>query len=204
MARDYAKRYKTPQKKRRKSAFSVYVRRLVVLGIILLLIMLGTAGYYYLQRPDSPLSAALLSKVSRAKAISVKKTPSKAVAITPKEEPVEYEFYTLLPKINVPDSTQSNTSAAEQPGYWLQIAVYYSMRDASAMVDKLQLLGLDPAVATRKSTKADRTLYVVMIGPHSSKQAAISHQQELKKINITSYIFHIDPPVAVSATTILV
>ena len=90
---------------------------------------------------------------------------------------------------------QDTTPPEERPGFWLQMAVYYSMRDASAMLDRLQLLGLDPVITERKSSKSDKTLYVVIMGPYPAKEAAVARQQDLKKIGVTSYIFHVEPPV---------
>lgn len=196
MARDYAKRYKTQPKKRKKSATLMYLRSAFVLLVVFLVIAAGGAGYYQYRSMKKPTTeqASLLPPVSNAEETALKtKTP--APVAEAKEEAVDYEFYTLLRKINVPDPVQINTPAGEQPGFWLQMAVYYSMRDASAMVDRLQLLGLDPAIAERKSTKADRTLYVVIMGPYSTKELAATRQQELKKINVTSYIFHVDTPI---------
>jgi len=202
MAKDYAKRYKTQPKRRKKTASRSYLRITFVFIILILALGAGGAGYYYYHHPvTQQIPSSLLPPVSEAHDISLKKTPPKPPVVEAKEEPVEYEFYTLLPKINVPDPVQNNTPAGEQPGFWLQMAVYYSMRDASAMVDRLQLLGLDPAIAERKSTKADRTLYVVIMGPYSSKEIAVTRQQELKKVNVTSYIFHVDTPIPTVAPT---
>ena len=191
MARDYAKRYKTaaPKKRGKKSTIGARLRSLFVFIIILVIIAAGIAGYFYYHHP-------LLPPVSDAKATSFAKARPKAPVVEAKEEPVDYEFYTLLPKINVPDPVLDTTPPDQQPGFWLQMAVYYSMRDASAMLDRLQLLGLDPVITERKSSKSDKTLYVVIMGPYPTKEAAVARQQDLKKISVTSYIFHVDPPVA--------
>lgn len=206
MARDYAKRYKTPPKRRGKQQQSnvrMYLRSAFVLIVLLLVIVAGGAGYYYYHHPaaNSAEVAAILPPASDAETAPLKKAKNKAPVVEAKEEPVDYEFYTLLPKINVPDPVQNTTPPDEQPGYWLQMAVYYSMRDASAMLDRLQLLGLDPVITERKSSKADKTLYVVIMGPFSEKDAAVTRQQDLKKIGVTSYIFHVDPPVVAPAPT---
>ena len=202
MARDYAKRYNhkaAPKKRGKKSNGVARLRTAFVLIVILLIIVAGVAGYFYYHNPKT--LASLLPPVTEAKATSLKKALHKAPVVEAKEEPVDYEFYTLLPKINVPDPVQNTTPPEEQPGFWLQMAVYYSMRDASAMLDRLQLLGLDPVITERKSTKSDKTLYVVIMGPYPAKEAAVARQQDLKKIGVTSYIFHVDPPVATTAPT---
>lgn len=200
MAKDYAKRYKTPAPKKRgkKSTIGARLRMIFVLIVILGIIVAGIAGYFHYHPSKTPPS--LLPPVSDAKNTLLKKATPKAPVVEAKEEPVDYEFYTLLPKINVPDPVLDTTPPDQQPGYWLQMAVYYSMRDASAMLDRLQLLGLDPVITERKSTKSDKTLYVVIMGPYSTKEDAVARQQDLKKISVTSYIFHVDPPV-VTATT---
>ena len=154
MARDYAKRYnhsqKNTPKKRKKGASRSSMRAVFVIIVILLVVASGVAGYFYYHQPKVPTS--LLPLVTDAKATSPKKSVNKAPVVEAKEEPVDYEFYTLLPKINVPDPVQDTTPPEERPGFWLQMAVYYSMRDASAMLDRLQLLGLDPVITERKST----------------------------------------------------
>lgn len=202
MARDYAKRYKTPPKRRGKqqqSSVRMYLRSAFVVLVLLLVIVAGGAGYYYYHHPK--LNDSALPPVSDAPATSLKKPPKKAPVVEAKEEPVDYEFYTLLPKINVPDPVQDTTPPEERPGFWLQMAVYYSMRDASAMLDRLQLLGLDPVITERKSEKSDKTLYVVIMGPYPAKEAAVARQQDLKKIGVTSYIFHVDPPAPMPPVT---
>ena len=195
MARDYAKRYKTaaPKRRSKKSTSRSSLRGIFVIIVILLVIASGIAGYFYYHQPKVPTS--LLPPVSEAKATPLKKARPKAPVVEAKEEPVDYEFYTLLPKINVPDPVLDTTPPDQQPGFWLQMAVYYSMRDASAMLDRLQLLGLDPVITEKKSTKSDKTLYIVVMGPYPTKEAAVARQQELKKVSVTSYIFHVDPPV---------
>lgn len=205
MAKDYAKRYnqnqrkKSPSKKRSKSNARSSIRGIFVIIVILLVIAAGIAGYFYYHQPKP--SASLLPPVADAKATALKKQTHKAPVVEAKEEPVDYEFYTLLPKINVPDPQQNTAPPEEQPGYWLQLMVYYSMRDASAFLDRMQLLGLDPVITQRKSTKTDHDLFIVVMGPFSTKENAVTRQQELKKINISSYIFHIDPPAATPPVT---
>lgn len=200
MAKDYAKRYnrKSTPKKRKKSAAGSSFRAIFVAIVIIMAIAAGIAGYVHYHQPKTPSS--MLAPVTDANATSLKKaSTNKAPVVEAKEDPVDYEFYTLLPKINVPDPVQNTTPPEQQPGYWLQIAVYYNMRDASAMLDRLQLLGLDPVITERKSTQSDKTLYVVIMGPYPSKDAAVARQQDLKKIGVTTYIFHVDPPVTASA-----
>lgn len=191
MAKDYAKRYKTtsPKKRGKKSNVAGRLRSVFVFIVILLIIVVGIAGYVHYHQPK-----IFAAPVSDAKPTSEKKAPNKAPVVEAKEEPVDYEFYTLLPKINVPDPVLDTTPPDEQPGYWLQMAVYYNMRDASAMLDRLQLLGLDPVITERKSSKSDKTLYVVIMGPYPTKEASVERQQDLKKIGVTSYIFHVDSP----------
>ncbi|MES2204002.1 MAG: SPOR domain-containing protein [Pseudomonadota bacterium] len=200
MPRDYAKRYnqnhsqKGASKKRKKGASGSSIRGIFVIIVILLVIASGVAGYFYYHQPKIPTS--LLPPVVDAKATSPKKAVNKAPVVEAKEEPVDYEFYTLLPKINVPDPASSTAPPDEQPGYWLQLMLYYNMRDASAYLDKLQLMGLDVAITQRKSTKTDHDLFVIVLGPFTTKENAVARQQELKKMNISSYIFHVDPPIA--------
>lgn len=202
MPKDYAKRYnqnsKKASNKRKKSASSSPARSVFVLIVILIVIAAGGTGYFYYHQKlsaNKEKETLLLPPVSDAKAVASKAKANKAPVEEAKEEPVDYEFYTLLPKINVPDPVQNFANPDQQPGFWLQLMIYYNMRDASAYLDKLQLMGLDAVITQRKSTKTDHDLFVVVLGPFTSKENAIARQQELKKMNVSSYIFHVDPQV---------
>lgn len=182
MAKDYARRYRTHNKKSKKTGKAVS-RSMFVIFVLLLVIAAGVAGYYHYHQSD------LLPPVENA-AKTVLKTAQQA----PKEDPVDYQFYTLLPTTSVPDPQQDTSPPGEQPGYWLQLMLYYNIRDASAYLDRLQLMGLDAVITQRKSTKTDHDLFVVVLGPFPTKEDAVARQQDLKKTQISSYIYHIDPP----------
>lgn len=193
MPKDYAKRYKTqPSKKRKKPPTQAHSRSVFVFIVFLLVILAGGAGYYYYHHMLlAKASPTELPPVVNAKAESLK---AKAPVEEAKEDPVDYQFYTLLPKISVPDPAQNTAPPGEQPGFWLQLMLYYNMRDASAYLDRLQLMGLDVVIMQRKSTKTDHDLFVVVLGPFTTKENAVARQQELKKNGISSYIYHVDPP----------
>lgn len=192
MAKDYARRYRAQTKKGKKTGGRGVSRSLFVIFVLLLVIAAGVAGYYHYRQTNSASAGAnLLPPVENAT-----KTPIKAPQ-APKEDPVDYQFYTLLPTTSVPDPQQDVSPPGEQPGYWLQLMVYYNMRDASAYLDRLQLMGLDALIAQRKSTKTDHDLYVVVLGPFPTKEDAVARQKDLQKSHISSYIYHVDEPAPV-------
>lgn len=196
MSKDYAKRYKNPPKKQKRAKKTASLRRFFIIFIFLILFFSAIGGYIYYHF-HSFASASV--KVIDSQVAAVK--PAAAPVVNAEEDSVNYEFYTLLPKITVPDPKQNNASPDDQPGYWLQLMIYYSMRDASAFVDRLQLSGLDPVITQRKSNKTSHDLFVVVLGPFSTKENALTRQKELKKMNIESYIFHVDPPLSTDETS---
>jgi cell division protein FtsN len=195
MARDYAKRYKTTPKKRKKASLASRARSFFVCIIILGIIGAGIASYGYYHQHHADVTATNMQNEP------VKPAPATAPVTNAQDDPINYEFYTLLPKINVPNPELNTIPPDQQPGFWLQLMVYYSMRDASAFVDRLQLSGLDPVITQRKSTKTDHDLFVVVLGPFSTKENAVAHQQDLKKMSVSSYVFHVDPTLASTETS---
>lgn len=187
MAKDYARRYKTSPKKSKKKKKQTPLGRLVIFFILGVCVLAGVIRYYHHPVAARP-HASLLPPLESAANVQKKRA-----SLMPAEELVDYEFYTLLPKIQVPDAPQDSGAVSEQTGYWLQLMVYYNQRDASAFLDKLQLMGLDAMITQRKSTKTDHDLFMVVLGPFSSKENVVMRQKELKKINLSSYIYHIDP-----------
>lgn len=192
MTKDYAKRYKKTPKKRKPSPLASRARFVFISIVIVLVIVAGILSYFFdHQTSFSRHSTPLLP----AKAHSTKERIPPVPTLDAKEEPIDYEFYTLLPKMSIPVPKENTAPPDEQPGFWLQLMVYYNMRDASAFVDRLQLSGLDPVITQRRSTKTDHDLFVVVLGPFSSKENALARQHDLKRMSINSYVFHVDPKV---------
>lgn len=193
MVKDYARRYRTPTKKGKKKAPRFYFRRFFVVFVLLLVVGAGIAGFYHYHRLALKMAtqarADLLPPVENASQATIKTPPP-----AHKEDTVDYQFYTLLPEMSVPNPQQDNSPPGEQPGYWLQLMVYYNIRDAHAFLDRLQLMGLDPFIMQRKSTQTDHDLFIVVLGPFSTKDNAIARQQALKNIHLSSYIYHVDQP----------
>jgi len=197
MTKDYAKRYKNTSKKRKRSRFASRARFVFIAIVTVLIIVAAILSYVYSHQNAASRHSA---RVGLPEAKSTMERIPAAPVVDAKEEPIDYEFYTLLPKMSIPVPKENTVPPDEQPGFWLQLMVYYNMRDASAFVDRLQLSGLDPVITQRRSTKTNNDLFVVVLGPFSSKENALARQHDLKKMGINSYVFHVDPKVINSDT----
>lgn len=119
--------------------------------------------------------------------VSSNHAPSKA------SDDVDFQFYTMLPKIKVSDPNLASQAApGTSEGYWLQMAVYYTEKDTGTMVERLQLLGLNPDITQRTSETSGKTLYAVVIGPFANKQDVLQKQKDLQAMHLDSMIYHVD------------
>lgn len=108
---------------------------------------------------------------------------------------MDYQFYTLLSEIKVIDPNQDGQNLpGAAPGFWLQMAVYYTEKDANAMVERLQLLGMNPDVIQRLSESSNKMLYYVAQGPYETKALALQKQKDLQKLKLDSLIYEVKAP----------
>lgn len=108
---------------------------------------------------------------------------------------MDYQFYTLLSEIKVIDPNQDGQNLpGAAPGFWLQMAVYYTEKDANAMVERLQLLGMNPDVIQRLSESSNKMLYYVAQGPYETRALALQKQKDLQKLKLDSMIYEVKAP----------
>lgn len=177
MIKDYAK--KRPIK--RKSSKKMTITSMVL--VIFVIVMLITMTVWII---TGRMNHTILPPVVNAKPTE-KLLPRKL-----KEAAVEYQFYTILPKMKVQASGGHEVVApGTSAGYWLQIAVYYAEKDAAIMIERLQLQGLMPQIAQRPSETSRKMLYAVVLGPYITKPDAIKAQQDLLKQGQNNLIFYI-------------
>lgn len=175
MTKDYAKRRPVKKKPKKKMTIASIVLVLLVVAVLTGFIVWITKGNMHHSSSQT-----------------------KVVPKKPEAQAVEYQFYTLLPKMKVETSAGNEQLApGASPGYWLQMAVYYAEKDAASMIERLQLQGFMPQVAQRPSETSKKMLYVVVLGPYPTKPEAIKAQQALRKQGFHNLIFYVSE----SATT---
>lgn len=181
MARDYAK--KKPIKKQSSFPFKA------VAFLIVLAIVLAVAFWLWRSYEHKVAMRQLLPPVSQAKPVPIAHNVAKKHPVEDVEA-VQYQFYSMLPNIKVANPDDNPDQApGSQSGFWLQIGVYYTERDAKAMQERAQLLGMEAIIWTRISEQSNKTLFIVAIGPFEKKEAAIEKQQELQKLKLDSVIY---------------
>ena len=108
------------------------------------------------------------------------------------DDTIQYQFYSMLPEIKVVNPDDSPGQAPEsQPGFWLQIGVYYTNDAAKLMQERAQLLGSEAIIWQRISDQSGKTLFIVAIGPYPEKSAAVEKQQELQRLKLDSVIYRV-------------
>ena len=162
-----------------------------------LLVCFGIVGYVYIQRYGVPAwyRAHQRSGVNNAKTEQVTR-------IKPK-----FDFYQLLPKIEVPVSDSApqatralpvttpspahtnanNKTSSAQTIYVLQVASFKTFSDADTLKAKLSLLGFEVNVHHFKAASGQEW-YRVWIGPYASKQQAQQAQAQLSQNKVSSLL----------------
>jgi len=144
-------------------------------GLIVTTIVLVTAfayGLMKLRQLDAPKPAAKVVKKAQVK---------------PKKQ---YDFYKLLPKMEVDVSSQTDEKKSHadslQLRYNLQVASFKNPKDADELKARLVLLGFDVELQTLMQNEQEWTR--IMMGPYTSKRAAEADQHRLRKEKITSLL----------------
>ena len=139
------------------------------------------------------LIAAIVSIVYFYHKPSVK-THRKA-SLHKKQIETSFDFYQLLPKIEVPvadSAPTANHSVApnkqrHHTAYVLQVAAFNQFKDADTLKARLALSGFDVNVY-HYQTKQHQNWYRVWIGPYRSKKQAMTDKTELNKQHIQSLL----------------
>ena len=204
MTKDYAKRAASKQNQRhgaKKIAWAKIILLLVVVALLAAFAWWMRAGMQHtaaLKQHLPPVESITASKINSSKTskgyVSNKGENSAKSQNESKSSSMDYQFYTLLSEIRVidPDQNGQNLPGAE-PGFWLQMAVYYTEKDADAMVERLQLLGMNPDVIQRLSESSNKILYYVAQGPYVTRALALQKQKDLQKLNLDSMIYEVKP-----------
>ena len=105
----------------------------------------------------------------------------------------QFDFYTLLPKIEVP--TEANHTNPKQlvttaSAYVLQVASVQNRQDAKQLSQQLQTQGFRAFVQHYQAQTND--WYRVMVGPYFSSQQAAKMQQRLHQHKFSSILLRLN------------
>lgn len=111
-------------------------------------------------------------------------TPTKAAS-----DKVKFDFYTMLPKMQVSASTGNQTAQKPVAGQYIdQVAIFEDRVLAGKLLVALQLKGFNAQIVDTPSASGDQQKYRVILGPYNSQAAAEAAQKSLQQANISSTV----------------
>lgn len=192
--RDYKKRPQAKRAPAKKSSLPGWVWLLAGLAVGLLVAFLIWLDKVPTTKP-APAKAAVEKqaspKVAPKDTRSVKKEPAPRAPDTQAKEErkgIAYDFYTLLPEMEVPVPDSEPTAAGLPPtpvapgSYVVQVGAFRTLKDADARKAELALLGIVSAIQV--ITIDSNTLHRVRIGPISDLGRLDQVRSTLRQNNI--------------------
>lgn len=202
MPRDYKHRTSAPRRRRgKRQSPPGWLWLLSGLGIGLFVAFL----FYLQQKPDAPAQAAASAPGQTSQPVQV---PAKgqdardvrkpAAKIPPPPPKPRFDFYTILPEMEVPvpedeitGKTREGVPQVEAPGtYLLQAGSFRSLEQADQLKAKLALLGLQADIQTVTINNKE-TWHRVRVGPFTDLDALNSARARLKENNLDAILLRI-------------
>lgn len=178
MIQDYAKKStnKTPQKR------GFLLVSIVVCFAILVPLIFFFVHFYKIKQHNASIKKPI-TKTSQM-------TTSRGNIQTQKPHP-EFDFYTLLPKIEVPTATIPvlSQNASNQNQYVLQIASLPNVAQAKSLIARLDKLGFRTFI--QKHESPTQSWFRIMTGPYESWENAEQAQKNLQDQHIDSILIKI-------------
>jgi len=184
MVRDYANR-PPPQKPRRGM-------RITLTSVVIMVAIVIPALTYYTKYHKVIHNKNRIPKAVKIKATNPVKSKSTRTFPAPKSE---FDFYTILPKMQVPISNSTETtiripSPQDTKGHFmLQVASLQSLKEAQHLKSKLFALGYMASIESFQSNDG-LAWNRVMIGPYTiddaEKAQVALHQQHIDSILLKS------------------
>lgn len=178
MARDYKHR----ARKKRRTKKSVDTRGWALLAVTLLVIGAGAGGAFYLYRSGS--QPAMPAKTSGGATAPDSKKPDDRPA------PTHFDFYTMLPKMEVEisdreleEAMRSLPKSNEPSAYMLQAGSFRKFSEADGLKARLALIGIVAQIRT-VIVRNNETWYRVQIGPYNTLGELKPVRNRLKQNNI--------------------
>lgn len=213
MQKDYARRLQRKQKTAWKRSFTKYPHKrnkkpvwTVALVICILFFGLVSALFYIKQHIQStpsfstshPLFAFFKKRAKIASPHQAQSTNNLTAASY--EQPTQFDFYNMLPKIKVETGNTSETKPQEkyqdkqqaESMYVLQIASVRSASEAHKIQNLLTEKGFTSHVVP--ITRGDQIWYRIQLGPFKNETEAESTKTLLQKQKIHSILISNDAP----------
>ncbi len=198
MPRDYKKKSKRKPARRRKRKQSGHWLWLLS-GLIIGLAGAGSAWYVSLESGErsSVHIATDIAPASGKDRADKNNTAAVASSASSEREESQYDFYTLLPKmeVRVPDESirdgDSDQSREPRHLYILQAGSFRHSKDAEGLKARLALLGVESTV--QSVVINDDTWHRVRIGPFRTWQEVRPPRRVLKRHNIHFALLKVKP-----------
>lgn len=200
MARDYKHRASSPRRRRKRQNLPGWLWLLAGLGIGLFVAFL----FYLQQRPEPPEQAAVAvppqtnQTVPATAAGQDTRTVRKPDAKIPPPPKPRFDFYTILPEMEVPvpedeitGKDREGVPQVEAPGtYLLQAGSFRTLEQADQLKAKLALLGLQATIQTVTINNKE-TWHRVRVGPFTDLNALNSARARLKENNLDAILLRV-------------
>jgi len=126
------------------------------------------------------------------------RTPQKKQDATQKPAKSQFDFYTLLPEMEVvvpeledtPDASQHLAKIEKDAGYILQTGSFRSFDEADGLKANLALIGIEANIQT-VAINGENTWYRVRIGPYTDLNRLKQIRMRLKQNNIDFIVLKI-------------
>lgn len=201
MPRDYKNRTSAPRRRRKRQSPPGWLWLLAGLAIGLFVAFL----FYLQQSPDQPAQAQKSSPAQTSQSVQVpakqdarevRKAPT--AKIPPPPPKPRFDFYTILPEMEVPVPEQEITGQpregvpqVEAPGtYLLQAGSFRALEQADQLKAKLALLGLQAEIQTVTINNKE-TWHRVRVGPFTDLNALNTARARLKENNLDAILLRI-------------
>ena len=166
-------------------------------------LLLGYAGYYLMNREAHAPATPVAEVASTAPKPAPAPAPAQApvvpeIAPAPEEAAPRFDFYTLLPEMEVEitdDKLREALQALPQSGdrgpYILQIGSFRRHDEADNLKARLALLGIEAEIQTVVVREGDRW-YRVRVGPYDSLRDLSQVRNRLNRNNIQFMVLRLD------------
>lgn len=160
-------------------------------------LLLGYAGYYLMNLPDRP-SAPTEVATPAPRPPPAPEPPPAEIAPAPEPAAPRFDFYTLLPEMEVEitddklsEALQALPQSGDRGPYILQIGSFRRHDEADNLKARLALLGIEAEIQTVVVREGDRW-FRVRVGPYDSLRDLSQVRNRLNRNNIQFMVLRLD------------
>ena len=198
MPRDYKHRTSSPRRRRKRQSPPGWLWLLAGLAIGLFVAFL----FYLQQRPDQPVQAEVAVPPKSLQPLPQRgqdtRDVRKPTAQVPPPPKPRFDFYTILPEMEVPvpddeitGKAQEGVPQVEAPGtYLLQAGSFRTREPADQLKARLALLGLQSEIQT-VTINNQETWHRVRVGPFTDLDALNSARARLKENQLEAILLRV-------------